>query len=185
MKKVWYRKQSSHFKDINANPDRPVFFSDDFDYMTLFGEDIQQSKVFVVFLDKNTPVFDVWSDSVSKLCGYPPAAERFLLADALETVTSFLGYFLKLVGDRRDAESVRSALKTLNDECMPTEDIISESSDKELLDFAEWAAKLLGRSSAAGIAPYRIVIGDMLKAKPGAKGIIDGPGSLMSVDPNI
>lgn len=41
------------------------------------------------------------------------------------------------------------------------------------------------RASAKGISPYKVVIGDMIQAKPGIKGIIDGPGSLMSIDPNI
>ena len=41
------------------------------------------------------------------------------------------------------------------------------------------------RASAKGVPPYKIVIDDMIKAKPGIKGIIDGPGSLMSIDPDI
>lgn len=41
------------------------------------------------------------------------------------------------------------------------------------------------KASAKGVSPYKVVIGDMIQAKPGIKGIIDGPGSLMSIDPNI
>ena len=41
------------------------------------------------------------------------------------------------------------------------------------------------RASAKGVPPYKVVIDDMIQAKPGIKGIIDGPGSLMSIDPNI
>lgn len=139
MKKVWYRKQSLRFKDINASPNRPAFFSDDFDYMTLFGDDMQRPKVFVVFLDENTPVFDVWKDSVEKLCGYPAPCEEFLQGDALETITYCLDKFLEMIGDRPNAKTIRLVLKKLDESYVPVADI-AKATDAELLEFAEWAA---------------------------------------------
>jgi len=184
MNRVWYRKQSSRFPDINASPARPAFFSNEFEYMDLFGCDMWRPVVFVAFLDKNLPVFDVWKDSVEELCGYPAAAESFLQGDALETVTHCLGRFLEMAGGGHSAKSIRAALKKLDDEYAPMDGVM-EATDRELLDFAEWAAEIMERARAEHVHPYKVVLDDMIRAKPGIKGIIDGPGSLMSIDPDV
>lgn len=129
-------------------------------------------------------MFDVWKDSVEELCGYPVPCIDFLQGDALETMTYCLDKFLEMIGDRPTAKAIRLALKKLDERYAPTADV-AEAADVELLEFARWAAEIVKKANAKGIPPYKVVMGDMIQAKPGIKGIIDGPGSLMSIDPNI
>lgn len=110
-------------------------------------------------------MFDVWNDSVEELCGYPVLCIEFLQADALETMTYCLDKFLEMIGDRPTAKMIRLALKKLDERNVPAAFAYSdaaEAADVELLEFAEWVAKIVKRANTKGIPPYKVVMDDMI-----------------------